>query len=75
VGSDYFTWRIENRDMVLKAYRDSHRVCPKPDAKKDNWEELEVNAGKYINVCWDSALPRVFDLNCILKNIDVRNVL
>ncbi len=70
VTADYFTWKIENRDMVLKAYQESNRECPNPDARVNNYESFMVNPNQYINVCWDSALPRVFDLNLIFESKD-----
>lgn len=66
VNEDYFQWKIENRDMVLKAYQDSDRVCPHPDDKKEDWESLTVCPRDYVNVCWDSSSPKVFSLNMIL---------
>ena len=68
VGSDYFCWVLENREMVVKAYKDSRRKCPfNPDLKKENWQQLIVNPAQYINVCWDANYYKVLQLEEIKK--------
>lgn len=68
VGSDYFCWVLENREMVVKAYKDSRRKCPfNPDLKKENWQQLIVNPEQYINVCWDANDYKVLKLEELKK--------
>ncbi len=58
---------LENREMVVKAYKDSRRKCPfNPDLKKGNWQQLIVNPVQYVNVCWDANDYKVLKLEDIL---------
>lgn len=70
VLSTYFAWEIENRDMVLKAYQDSHRdIPPNANQLKPDHVGLLVDNRNYINVCWDSThTPKVYDLTYITQD-------
>ncbi len=70
VDSKYFQWKVENREMVAKAFIDSGRELPEQlnEMKKDA-EHLAVNPGQYVNVCWDAGIPRVFNLTNIIENL------
>lgn len=57
VDENYFTWEIENHDMVKKAFSDfDHPSLANIDFDKKwkDWEEYVVNPHKYINACWDA---------------------
>jgi len=69
VGSDYFCWVLENKEMVVKAYKDAHRKCPfDPELKKANWQQLIVNPTQYKNICWDANNYKVLNLWEIMDN-------
>ena len=64
VDNDYFTWKIENHDMVKKAFKDSDRELPYNfDEKHFRWETRLVDRHKYINACWDALLHHIMEVD------------
>ena len=64
VDNDYFTWKIENHDMVKKAFKDSDRELPDNfDEKHFEWETRLVDRHKYINACWDASPHHIIEVD------------